>query len=278
MNGFLHCLASRPLRTCNSIQRQTHSSKIHSDASDVTGFCHLLFLLPGYLRPYEKRFHTHAFANPIPHYNVFFPPDFYTAWRVIRRTLPTLPQDPSVAATWAKLLGHGALDARAEPGPAAEVLALLWEAAKVRAFSSSCFGVYMLFDPLDLFVALCDLGNYYERAGVGAGDLVWEAARAREFLFCEILSFCSFEVLFISLLRSWELSDWGSERGVGGWVLGSAVRGCEGLRVSPWFPLRRAVFFETFPAPCELATREGRNSKCRHCKGSGGFIYGSAKC
>jgi hypothetical protein len=102
-------------------------------------------------------------ANPIPHYNVFFPPDFYTAWRVIRRTIPTLPQDPSVAATWAELLGHGALDARAEPGPAAEVLALLWEAAKVCAFSSSCFGVYMLFDPLDLFVALCDLGNYYER-------------------------------------------------------------------------------------------------------------------
>ncbi|GAQ88025.1 ARM repeat superfamily protein [Klebsormidium nitens] len=56
--------------------------------------------------------------------------DFYTAWRVVRRTFPTLPDDPRVAARWASLLAHGALDARAEPDLAAEVLSLLLEAAK----------------------------------------------------------------------------------------------------------------------------------------------------
>lgn len=63
--------------------------------------------------------------------------DFYIAWRVIRRTFPDLLQDPGVAARWAALLSHGALDARAEPVPAAEVLSLLMDRAKVGKTSST---------------------------------------------------------------------------------------------------------------------------------------------
>lgn len=69
------------------------------------------------------------------------PADFYTAWRVVRRTFPTLPDDPRVAARWASLLAHGALDARAEPDLVAEVLSLLLEAAKVRVQSVESRGL-----------------------------------------------------------------------------------------------------------------------------------------
>ena len=57
--------------------------------------------------------------------------DFYKAWPVVCKQMPTLPRDrPRVAASWVALVGHGQLDVRAHPERAATLLDLLWLASR----------------------------------------------------------------------------------------------------------------------------------------------------
>lgn len=57
--------------------------------------------------------------------------DFYGAWPVVVKHMPSLPHArPLVARKWVALLAHGALDAKAVPTQAAAALDLLWLAAR----------------------------------------------------------------------------------------------------------------------------------------------------
>ncbi|GBG74933.1 hypothetical protein CBR_g19447 [Chara braunii] len=58
--------------------------------------------------------------------------DFYTAWRVISKTIPSLPWDPIIAPSFCKFMRYGAMDAAAYPYLAQRVLQLLFEAASRR--------------------------------------------------------------------------------------------------------------------------------------------------
>lgn len=65
--------------------------------------------------------------------------DFYAAWAVVQQQFPGLPRDrPLAARKWVALLGHGALDAAAEPERAAAVIDLLWLAVKDPAPQAFC--------------------------------------------------------------------------------------------------------------------------------------------
>jgi hypothetical protein len=74
--------------------------------------------------------------------------DFYTAWRVVRKLVPTRPDDTQAGAAWLRLLGCGGLDARLHEPIATPLLASLWHGSDaacphVRAAAAAallCFG------------------------------------------------------------------------------------------------------------------------------------------
>jgi hypothetical protein len=56
--------------------------------------------------------------------------DFFKAWAVVHRCLPSLPQDPLLASRYLTLLATGARQAASEPDRQAAMVDLLWTAAQ----------------------------------------------------------------------------------------------------------------------------------------------------
>ncbi|GJP60207.1 hypothetical protein CLOP_g17418 [Closterium sp. NIES-67] len=56
--------------------------------------------------------------------------DFFTAWKVVARSHPSLPTHPITAACWCHLLQSAALDAAAYPDATRGIMEGLWEAAR----------------------------------------------------------------------------------------------------------------------------------------------------
>ncbi|CAI7830149.1 unnamed protein product [Closterium sp. NIES-54] len=57
-------------------------------------------------------------------------PDFFTAWKVVARSHPSLPAHPITAARWCHLLQSAALDAAAYPDATRGIMEGLWEASR----------------------------------------------------------------------------------------------------------------------------------------------------
>ncbi|KAL4440636.1 hypothetical protein ABPG75_003637 [Micractinium tetrahymenae] len=106
--------------------------------------------------------------------------EFYAAWRLVHRQLPRLPDHPTAAAAWVRLLGSGGLDAAVQPDAAAAIIDALWlaaghEAAQVRrqayaslaAFSFETQEEIGALRPLWHFAALLRREQQQQRLGAG---------------------------------------------------------------------------------------------------------------